>query len=319
MLALIVIAMFGVIAWGFLSGNRLEAKLAQLRAEGKPTSLAELGFTGDYNNAVSLQIKAVNAYRGAARSLSKKIADAFSDGNNEIACELGIELLNLSSVAEKEPFIISHAVSIALRMMAVDEMQRIVRNELLGTQLRDKLNLSLDQQFDLMGFKESLKSERVLNLEAMNGSQAAWSSKLFGYQLTIFNMYEEIFPLIEQPWHIGFHELTKHEQSNNYPIIVEMLFDYIKSSYLLANRDIASQRCLRILNELVRYKVENGNEATSLSDLPLNEEQCQDPFSGKPLLLKLTDKGWVVYSVFENGIDDGGVCSEERLDWGLSP
>ncbi len=52
-----------------------------------------------------------------------------------------------------------------------------------------------------------------------------------------------------------------------------------------------------------------------------------DPFSDEPLCYRLDERdGYVLYSVGENGIDDGGVCRGEdgailsrgeRKDWGL--
>jgi hypothetical protein len=43
-----------------------------------------------------------------------------------------------------------------------------------------------------------------------------------------------------------------------------------------------------------------------------------DPFSGKPLVVKRIEDGWMVYSVGENGIDDGGSFVDQK-DWGLGP
>ena len=43
-----------------------------------------------------------------------------------------------------------------------------------------------------------------------------------------------------------------------------------------------------------------------------------DPFSGQPLKLKHTDEGWVVYSVMQNGADDGGNFIDLK-DFGVAP
>ena len=77
-------------------------------------------------------------------------------------------------------------------------------------------------------------------------------------------------------------------------------------------------RCLRILNELTAYAQANGHEAEGLDDLDLPDAAKLDPFSGKPLQLKWTDEGWVVYTVFKNGTDDGGDF-KDQADWGLGP
>ena len=43
-----------------------------------------------------------------------------------------------------------------------------------------------------------------------------------------------------------------------------------------------------------------------------------DPFSGKPLLYSASETGFVLYSVGENGKDDGGSDDEETITKGLS-
>ena len=43
-----------------------------------------------------------------------------------------------------------------------------------------------------------------------------------------------------------------------------------------------------------------------------------DPFNGQPLELQWTDDGWIIYSVYQNGVDDGGVFDKQQ-DSGLGP
>src|SRR6185436_9046537 len=54
-------------------------------------------------------------------------------------------------------------------------------------------------------------------------------------------------------------------------------------------------RCLRILNALQKFRNEKGHEVTTLEELGLPAEAVIDPWSGKPLRIKMTDRGWLVY------------------------
>ena len=81
---------------------------------------------------------------------------------------------------------------------------------------------------------------------------------------------------------------------------------------------LALNRCLRVLNALEEYRQANGKETESIEQLKLPKEATIDPWSGKPLLLKKTDAGWVVYSVGKNGVDDGGDFTDAK-DEGLPP
>jgi hypothetical protein len=55
-----------------------------------------------------------------------------------------------------------------------------------------------------------------------------------------------------------------------------------------------------------------------LSALNLPPEVLVDPFSGKPLQVKRTPEGWLIYSVGKNLQDDGGEF-EDALDVGVGP
>ena len=75
---------------------------------------------------------------------------------------------------------------------------------------------------------------------------------------------------------------------------------------------------LRAFNALQAYAENNGREASGLADLDLPPEATIDPFSGQPLIVKHTDKGWRIYSVGEDGVDDGGAFKDNK-DYGLGP
>jgi hypothetical protein len=68
------------------------------------------------------------------------------------------------------------------------------------------------------------------------------------------------------------------------------------------DRLIAKARCLRILNAMVRRK----DFKAPLESFGLPKECLVDPFDGKPLRVKQTAEGVIVYSVGPDLKDDGG-------------
>ncbi len=65
---------------------------------------------------------------------------------------------------------------------------------------------------------------------------------------------------------------------------------------------------------LAAYRAENGRYPIQLSDLipKYTAEVPLDRCSGKPLIYKPQENGYVLYSVGENGKDDGGLGYEDR-------
>ena len=76
-------------------------------------------------------------------------------------------------------------------------------------------------------------------------------------------------------------------------------------------------RALRIFNALTQFRDKHGREARGLEELSLPKEATIDPFNGEPLKLKMTDDGWIIYSVARNGVDDGGNFKDLN-DYGIA-
>jgi hypothetical protein len=69
---------------------------------------------------------------------------------------------------------------------------------------------------------------------------------------------------------------------------------------------------------VLRYKVENGILPQGWDDIVKGgymSEVPTDQFSGKPLVYKTTDDGFTVYSVGEDGTDDGGDRKKDVVAW----
>jgi hypothetical protein len=74
----------------------------------------------------------------------------------------------------------------------------------------------------------------------------------------------------------------------------------------------------RIALAIERYRLAQGGLPDSLGDLiPTSLDAVPtDPFDGQPLRYKKLANGYVVYSVGENGKDDGGdETISERTNW----
>ena len=101
-------------------------------------------------------------------------------------------------------------------------------------------------------------------------------------------------------------------------IFGQLLLPALQAGETAADRVEAEIRVLRVLNALGRRADPQKAPLPDLSDLGLPATATTDPFSGKPLIVKKVEGGWLVYSVGENKIDDGGKLEQDD-DTGENP
>ncbi len=74
------------------------------------------------------------------------------------------------------------------------------------------------------------------------------------------------------------------------------------------NRIVAHLRLLATELALRCYQSEEGHAPMALAQLAPKYVQLVplDPFSGRPMIYRLQGTNWLLYSVGEDGVDDGG-------------
>ncbi len=89
---------------------------------------------------------------------------------------------------------------------------------------------------------------------------------------------------------------------------------------VIQNRVIAQYRGARIVLRLHAYRAKQGHWPADLKEALSGEppETATDPFSGQPFVYRVKDDAPVLYSVGENGKDDGGEAfrKDGKVTWG---
>ena len=75
-------------------------------------------------------------------------------------------------------------------------------------------------------------------------------------------------------------------------------------------KEVALQRLARISAKLLLYRLDHGVLPAAL---PASGPDATDPFTGKPFKYRKAGKGFVVYSVGSDQVDQGGASSEPGL------
>jgi hypothetical protein len=134
------------------------------------------------------------------------------------------------------------------------------------------------------------------------------------------DVYDDNFELAHRPWHEirDRFDAKGSMKPSGHGVLGDLLAPALGATYSAHTRNLAMMRSLRVAGALARHRQQHGGEAKGLGDLSLPAESKIDPFSGEPLKLKHNADGWVIYTVMQNGIDDGGDFKDQK-DYGLAP
>jgi hypothetical protein len=272
--------------------------------------------------------------RTAARFNDWRITVMIADGKAQEAAQLGLESLRLARLHDAEPLLVNYLLGLALRGFAAQDLYDAIAAGPISPQLHAAIDEELVEQDDPQRVVRALKSERAycVALTASIGMDSSFDQanpilmKIVGWPmkrlyLGAVDSFDRVFPLATKPWNEIWRTLSPTNSAlppTGDGILADLLMPTLKATFQSTARDLATLRSLRIFNALRQYAEQNGHEARGLEDLSLPKEATIDPFSGEPLKLKHTDDGWIVYSVMDNGVDDGGDFVGMK-DYGLAP
>jgi len=278
-----------------------------------------LDFSLDHSHLIEEMFSEISI-RSVARLLGWEMQILAVQGKKEQAVKKGIQLLKLARLNNGEPLLVNSLVGIACRYNAAYRLNQVLQSGTISAKMREALDEELAKHDDPHGFAKMLLTERAGSLDAMEGWKIApvpihWHFTF--WQSDMIDWFEEQLDWAELPWHEAKDQIGKVDQSK-YADIIQMMSPATQSAHVTFHRNIALLRCLRILNAAGAFCDKNDRQPTTLADLELPAEAMLDPFSGKRLFFRATESGWLIYTVYQNGIDDGGTFSKQE-DWGLAP
>jgi hypothetical protein len=306
---------------------------AFVRAAACPRYASPLDFSLPHPQFSAGMMPAPIDIRGIARYIVWQMELATAGGRSDVAVEKGIELLRLAALYDAEPGLVSSQVAMAVRGVAAAEIYDALSTGPISSALHQELDQELARFDAEAALTHALKTERAIAISAiqdqLGGARVGGARAIIvntvglpmkKMYLNAIDYYEPVLAVAQQPWHDVFQngKPAAFQKPTGFGVLADLLATSLEAQFQSVHRMGAVLRSLRVYNALLQFTETNGHEASGLAELNLPAEATTDPFTGQQLMTKQIDGGWIVYSVGNDGVDDGGEF-ETQKDFGVGP
>jgi hypothetical protein len=259
-------------------------------------------------------------FRGVINLLGTRSRLQVAERQRHEALQTCLLLLRLARLYDGNLFIVNGLVTCAARTGAVEAANRVLRTGPVTDEDRDALEAELARHDSHDGFIKVLKKERAFGVSSF-ASMKNWLNHAFfdNDECYYLDLVQEQIDLAPKPY-AEFVAATNNFKANmgrSTPLAV-LYFPAAHKMREAHERVRGVVRCLRVFNALQRAGVKPEDGEPKLKDLKLPAEATTDPFTAKPLCVKIVDGQFVIYTVGPDRKDDGGDLAGGK-DFGVGP
>jgi hypothetical protein len=273
--------------------------------------IARQGFMNPYYNEI----------KNCAQLINQCVLIQIQSDRKTEACQSVIDELRLGRSLSREPSFISFLMGHSVASMGVESIQRLLGNCSLSEQQISILHAELLHIRNRLRLDQGLIGERCCLLDSlfMNQSMgfgtvpARWSGLMDTNVLRAIEFYDQLEAVAKMEPEKRLKEYQRiQEESKHLSVlffITRTLVPAVNTIAIVDLRRIAQLDCARAGLGVERFRLAEGRLPETLEQLvpKFIEAVPIDPFDGKPLKFKRLEKGYTIYSVGEDGEDNGGI------------
>ena len=274
-----------------------------------------------------------------------------ADGKADAAVADAVQILKLGQSSYAEAILISRLVGIAVCESGLQQLEVVTNDSQPSPNALKKVIAVLGDVEDRAGYILAMRGERCIGLNCFDmilndpdrleglgtspSDERGRSAQPIRLRLAwifraLFLMDAMTF-LDVMETHVEAAEGTfAQRQGGNKLVAAKMeemksrsFYTHMISGFLLPavyivheafDADVAAKSVAKCAVGLRLYRMKNGRYPVKLADIAPEfiDKVPEDPFSGKPFIYRTEDKGFIIYSVGENRVDDGGAKLERR-------
>ena len=267
-----------------------------------------IDVTGQFDEDVTGYLQDCRLLRSCARVMSWKMRILEAEGKPDEAVEVGLEILKLTRLYDAYPTLVAQLVRIACRGIAIQAIHELIIEHPVSEEVRVKLNVELALLDRVSDYRHSLVTERAVGIESVS------EQNMFQLAMNGVGYLEYIASEIENADKEGFERDLSFEEDFSYVVdgvLTGGIIPALKQTRQAVDRLRSWVRALRIINGLTANPekakvVQDGVTKEALAALGIPGSMMVDTVTGELMKIKRKGDAWVVYSVGEDKLDDGG-------------
>jgi hypothetical protein len=267
----------------------------------------------------------VSSLRNVWRVLRYQALVQLADGKRDDALRTCLTMLRLTRLPHHEPLIVNFLVGMAVRLISIRVTEQVLLSGPVSPELHAELEAELARQDLATAYRESLRSERAFGNECFRDIADSEIGATYRH-LPIFKNdqcdYLDLLgfaiatsdrPFDDEKVHDEFARVSREAGS-----LTRLLIPAMDATREARFRTETLLHALRVLNAIQAREQAGDASEPQLDKLGLPVEATLDPVNRKPLRIKKTPQGWLIYGVGRNLTDDDGQL-KDYLDVGVGP
>ncbi len=288
------------------------------------------GFKIGVQCGIGGSLERLSRVRAVAKPLGLRALVRAADGDGDGAVNSLIGLIRMQRVFDRQPILIAHLNRVSIAGLACWDTRIVLETNRPSDAALARLQEALTATDVPRPLERVILAERVYGVEMMRDLVAGavgsrlpeegganlegqwpasgfWSRPLakhwaVGYLRDMGKQVQDS----RKPLHESLRDAGTNESAKS--MFGQLLTPALTRLAVLTARSVADTRCAAVAVMIERYRRTHGCVPPGLDVMvpQFAETIPSDPFTGRPLLYRADDKAYVVYSVGENGTDDGG-------------
>ncbi len=325
-------------------GRILEANRDVLELLDRAASMPQCDWDSGIEYGMVACMRPLGPIRSLAKLLSMRCKYLIINSDSDGAVNSIISALKMAGAQKRQSILIVYLIRNSCVALACSDVQYVLENsrpsEAALTKLQQVL-LEHDQPQALVrvmmaerAYSNSLRINVMPNNIKLKGDgrrrlalendyminiEGRWPSSPIAKQLAAGYLHDiaEFIEVVRKPWP-GVYQASKKYALRDKSLFGGVSAPALARAVVQHGRYLALVRWARAAIAVHRYKRDNGRCPDILQDLVPKYINAvpQDPFSGREMLYKYDQDGYVVYSIGDNLKDDGGETEQQREDVG---